>query len=56
MTEWLTRRGQEVNRKRVRRLMRAMVLEVIYSNTWLSLANSSGFNSRTLAKSAPALP
>ena len=56
MTEWLTRRGQEVNRERAQRLMRAMVLEVIYSKSWLRLANSSGNNSWTLAKSASALP
>ena len=30
MTEWLTRQGEEVNRKRVQRLMRMMGLEAIY--------------------------
>ena len=30
MTEWLTRRGEEVNRKRVQRLMRVMGIEALY--------------------------
>ena len=38
MTEWLTRRGEEVNRKRVRRLMRVMGLEAIYPKPRLSAA------------------
>jgi putative transposase len=38
MTEWLTQRGEEVNRKRVQRLMRVMGLEAIYPKPRLSLA------------------
>jgi putative transposase len=38
MTEWLAERGEEVNRKRVRRLMRAMGLEAIYPKPRLSAA------------------
>ena len=38
MTEWLIRRGEEVNRKRVQRLMRTMGLEAIYPKPRLSLA------------------
>jgi putative transposase len=38
MTEWLTRQGEEVNRKRVQRLMRLMGLEAIYPKPRLSLA------------------
>jgi putative transposase len=38
MTEWLTRRGEEINRKRVRRLMRVMGLEAIYPKPRLSAA------------------
>jgi putative transposase len=38
MTVWLTERGEEVNRKRVRRLMRVMGLEAIYPKPRLSLA------------------
>jgi putative transposase len=38
MTEWLTRRGEEVNRKRVQRLMRMMGLEAIYPKPRLSAA------------------
>jgi putative transposase len=38
MTEWLTRQGEEVNRKRVQRLMRAMGLEAIYPKPRLSTA------------------
>jgi putative transposase len=38
MTEWLTRRGEEVNRKRVRRLMRLMGLEAIYPRPRTSMA------------------
>jgi putative transposase len=39
MTVWLRRHGQEVNRKRVRRLMRLMGLEAIYPKPRLSLSN-----------------
>jgi putative transposase len=38
MTAWLTEHGEEVNRKRVRRLMRVMGLEAIYPKPRLSLA------------------
>jgi putative transposase len=38
MTEWLARRGEEVNRKRVRRLMRVMGPEAIYPGPRLSTA------------------
>jgi putative transposase len=38
MTVWLTEQGEEVNRKRVRRLMRVMGLEAIYPKPRLSLA------------------
>lgn len=38
MTEWLVERGEEVNRKRVRRLMRIMGLEAIYPRPRLSAA------------------
>ncbi len=38
MTEWLTRRGEEINRKRVQRLMRVMGLEAIYPKPRLSAA------------------
>jgi putative transposase len=38
MTEWLTQRGEEVNRKRVQRLMRVMGLEAIYPRPRLSTA------------------
>src|SRR4051812_43787285 len=38
MTEWLNVRGEEVNRKRVRRLMREMGLEAIYPKPRLSTA------------------
>ena len=38
MTAWLTRRGQEVDRKRVQRLMRLMGLEAIYPKPKLSVA------------------
>ena len=38
MTEWLTRQGEEVNRKRVQRLMRVMGLEAIYPKPRLSTA------------------
>jgi putative transposase len=38
MTEWLVQHGEEVNRKRVRRLMRTMGLEAIYPKPRLSLA------------------
>ncbi len=38
MTVWLNEQGEEVNRKRVRRLMRVMGLEAIYPKPRLSLA------------------
>jgi putative transposase len=38
MTEWLTRQGEEINRKRVQRLMRVMGLEAIYPKPRLSAA------------------
>ena len=38
MTAWLTRQGEEVNRKRVQRLMRTMGLEAIYPKPRLSAA------------------
>ncbi len=38
MTNWLTRQGEAVNRKRVRRLMRLMGLEAIYPKPRLSVA------------------
>jgi putative transposase len=38
MTEWLSERGEEVNRKRVQRLMRIMGLEAIYPKPRLSAA------------------
>jgi putative transposase len=38
MTVWLNERGEGVNRKRVRRLMRVMGLEAIYPKPRLSLA------------------
>ena len=38
MTEWLTARGEVVNRKRVQRLMRVMDLEAIYPRPKLSVA------------------
>lgn len=38
MTAWLTDQGEEVNRKRVQRLMRIMGLEAIYPRPRLSLA------------------
>jgi putative transposase len=38
MTAWLERRGEEVNRKRVQRLMRNMGLEAIYPKPRLSAA------------------
>ena len=38
MTVWLTDQGEEVNRKRVQRLMRIMGLEAIYPKPRLSLA------------------
>jgi putative transposase len=38
MTIWLNEQGEEVNRKRVQRLMRAMGLEAIYPKPRLSLA------------------
>ena len=38
MTAWLTNQGEEVNRKRVQRLMRVMGLEAIYPKPRLSVA------------------
>ena len=38
MTQWLTKKGEEVNRKRVQRLMRVMGLEALYPKPRLSLA------------------
>jgi putative transposase len=38
MTAWLTQQGEEVNRKRVQRLMRLMGLEAIYAKPRLSIA------------------
>ena len=38
MTVWLNEQGEEVNRKRVQRLMRVMGLEAIYPKPRLSLA------------------
>src|SRR3954471_19166575 len=38
MTQWLTQRGEEANRKRVQRLMRVMGLEAIHPEPRLSLA------------------
>jgi putative transposase len=40
MTAWLTERGEEVNRKRVQRLMRLMGLEAIYPKPKLSAASA----------------
>jgi putative transposase len=40
MTAWLIERGEEVNRKRVQRLMRVMGLEAIYPKPRLSAAGS----------------
>jgi putative transposase len=40
MTRWLTRQGEEVNRKRVQRLMRQMGLEAIYPKPRLSVAGT----------------
>jgi putative transposase len=40
MTAWLKRAGEEVNRKRVQRLMRLMGLEAIYPKPRLSQGNS----------------
>ena len=41
MTAWLHRQGEEVNRKRVRRLMRLMGLEAVYPKPRLSLSNQA---------------
>lgn len=41
MTAWLKRQGEEVNRKRVRRLMRLMGLEAVYPKQRLSLSNQA---------------
>ena len=38
MTSWLTNQGEEVNRKRVQRLMRVMGLEAVYPKPRLSVA------------------
>jgi putative transposase len=38
MTAWLIEQGEEVNRKRVQRLMRVMGLEALYPKPRLSLA------------------
>jgi putative transposase len=38
MTAWLTNQGEEVNRKRVQRLMRVMGLEAVYPKPRLSVA------------------
>src|SRR5579859_564377 len=40
LTEWLIEQGEEVNRKRVRRLMRLMGLEAIYPKPKLSVARA----------------
>ena len=40
MTRWLKRQGDKVNRKRVRRLMRELRLEVIYQKPNLSRAQA----------------
>jgi putative transposase len=40
MTRWLSQQGEEVNRKRVQRLMRQMGLEVIYPRPRLSVAGT----------------
>jgi putative transposase len=41
ITAWLHRQGEEVNRKRVRRLMRLMGLEAVYPKPRLSLSNQA---------------
>jgi len=41
MTAWLRRQGDEVNRKRVRRLMRLIGLEAVYPKPRLSLSNQA---------------
>jgi putative transposase len=40
LTKWLTNQGEEVNRKRVQRLLRLMGLEAIYPKPKLSAAGS----------------
>jgi putative transposase len=40
LTKWLTNRGEDVNRKRVQRLLRLMGLEAIYPKPKLSAAGS----------------
>lgn len=40
LTRWLIERGEEVNRKRVQRLMRLMGLEAIYPTPKLSAARA----------------
>ena len=42
MTAWLIERGEEVNRKRVQRLMRLMGLEAIYPKPQLSRGAAAG--------------
>lgn len=57
MTAWLRRQGQEVNHKRVHRLMRLMGLETIYPKPRLSFSNQAHkkypYLLRTLAKYFP---
>ena len=45
MTVWLTERGEEVNRKRVQRLMRLMGLEAIYPKPRLSAGRDGAHGS-----------
>jgi putative transposase len=40
LTKWLIKQGEEVNRKRVQRLMRLMGLEAIYPKPKLSVARA----------------
>ena len=47
MTAWLIEQGEEVNRKRVQRLMRLMGLEAIYPKPRLSLAERAIGSTRT---------
>ena len=42
MVIWLGQQGEDVNRKRVQRLMRVMGLEAIYPKPRLSLAGDQG--------------
>ncbi len=48
MTAWLAEHGEEVNRKRVQRLMRLMGLEAIYPKPRLSLAGKAARQNRLL--------